>query len=83
MGDGFDDLQGQIVGSLASGLGLQEYYALYTNTLCQGNFTSTAADADVDISACYTYSQQGDGGVSPPLFFFLPPFPPRLWITFF
>lgn len=63
MGDGFDDLQGQIVGSLASGLGLQEYYALYTNTLCQGNFTSTAADADVDISACYTYSQQGDGGV--------------------
>lgn len=49
------------MGSLASGLGLQEYYALYTTKICQGNFTSDAPDADVRISACYSYSEKSAG----------------------
>lgn len=68
VGDGLDDAQGQILGSLASGLGLQDYYALYTTKSCQGNFTSNATDADVDFSSCSSYSESGAGECS----FFVP-----------
>lgn len=61
VGNGLNDVQGELLGSITSGLGLQDYYALYTSKLCQGNLTSNATDSDVTISACYSYSEEGAG----------------------
>lgn len=61
IGSSIEDLQGELLGSVVSGLGIQEYYALYTTNLCQGNFTSRAADASAKISACYSYNDEGAG----------------------
>lgn len=61
VGNGLDDIQGEILGSIASGLGLEQYYAFYTTKICQGNFTSDAPNAGVDISACYSYNEKTEG----------------------
>lgn len=61
VGSGLNDLQGDLLGGVASALGLQQYYALYTTNMCQGNFTSTSDEADVAIQECYSYSSQGQG----------------------
>lgn len=61
VGSGLNDVQGEILGTLTSGLGLQQYYALYTTKLCQGNFTNNSPDSDVSISGCYSYTDESHG----------------------
>ncbi|KKY38899.1 putative sur7 protein [Diaporthe ampelina] len=59
---GLNDLSGTILGNLTEALGVKDTYRLYTTKMCQGSFRNEDdPDSGVDIDACFTYRDQGQG----------------------
>lgn len=69
IGNGLSDIQGQIVGSLTSGLGLKDFYLLYASKVCEGTLGgNNDSISGIEVDRCYSYHDGSAGENS--LFFF-------------
>ncbi|PSN68539.1 hypothetical protein BS50DRAFT_490427 [Corynespora cassiicola Philippines] len=61
-GDGIGNLVNGFVENMVKDAGLKDYYYLYLNTMCEGNFNDTGANSDgVRVEKCSSYSDVQSG----------------------
>ncbi|KAL8299182.1 hypothetical protein RB594_008455 [Gaeumannomyces avenae] len=60
--NGFQDLQGQLVGNVARAVGLKDAYLLYISHACEGDFYNcNDTNSLVKVTKCYSYRDRFEG----------------------